>query len=41
MGMREIAFLLSPKALFSEAKPREIVGVEGDNKNAISRKTMQ
>jgi hypothetical protein len=25
---------------FPEAKPREIVGVEGDNKNAISRKTI-
>jgi hypothetical protein len=36
MGLREIAFLLS-----LEAKPREIVSVEGDNKNAISQKAIQ
>ena len=44
MGLREIAFLLSPEAPTisrGEAKPREIVDVEGDNKNAISRKTIQ
>jgi hypothetical protein len=44
MGLREIAFLLSPEALTISrgfASPREIVSVEGDNKNAISRKTIQ
>jgi hypothetical protein len=29
--LREIAFLLSPEALFPEAKPREIVGVDVDD----------
>jgi hypothetical protein len=33
MGMMEIALLLSPEALFPDAKSREIVGV----KNSISR----
>jgi hypothetical protein len=42
MGMREITSLLSPEALtilFSEAKPKEIVDVEGDNTNVSSRNT--
>ena len=40
MVFREIAFLLSPEAL-TISRGEEIVGVEGDNKNVISRKTIQ
>jgi hypothetical protein len=39
MGMWEIAFLLSPKA--PTISRGEIVGVEGDNENAISRIPIQ
>jgi hypothetical protein len=43
MGLREIAFLLSPEAptTISRGEAEEIVGVDGDNKNAISRKIIQ
>jgi hypothetical protein len=40
-GFEGNSISIAPQALFPEGKPREIVGVEGDNKNAISQKNIQ